>query len=91
VQADRRKLIFGGGVYLGCFFARRFIQKEVGLGKREPGQFDVVELELEEPLELCCQQLAVPTGKFGQTIIGDHVGAPLGWRETGQPNGRNLP
>ncbi len=36
------------------------------------------------------QQIAVPPRQFGQSIIRDHVGAPLGRGEIGQTNRRNL-
>ena len=56
--------------------------------ERKPGQFDVIKLKFDQPLQFGRQQLAVPTRQFSQPIISDDVGAPIGRREIGQTNRR---
>ena len=88
-QAVGRKFVLGGGLL--CLLFGCLVQHEVDLAERKPGQFDVVELKVEEPLQFGRQQRAVPTRQFGQPIIGYDVGAPVGRGEIGQPNRRHLP
>ena len=88
LQAVRRKFVLGTGLL--CLVFHCLVQHVVDLAERKPGQFDVVKLQFEQPLQFARQQIAVPPRQFSQPIISDDVGAPLGRGEIGQTNRRNL-
>src|ERR1019366_5034840 len=89
LQAVSRKFVLGSG--LRCLLFGCLVQHEVDLAERKSGQFDVIEFKFEQPLQFARQQPAVPTRQFSQPIISYDVGTPIGWREIGQTNRRNLP
>ena len=65
-------------------------QHVVDGAERKAGQCDVIELEVEEPLQLARQHGAVPTGQFSQPIVRYDVSAPIGRREIGQADRGHL-
>ena len=62
------------------------VEDEVDLGKAEPGQRHV-EFEVDQPLQLDCEDLAVPAGVQRQLIVGNHICPPLGLGEVRQRHG----
>ena len=65
-------------------------QGNVDLGQLEPGERQVVvELERREILELQGQQVTVPAGILGKLVVGDHIGANVGFAHVAQANGRD--
>jgi hypothetical protein len=55
----------------------RLLEEEVDLRNREPGQFDV-ELEVDEALQLDCQELLVPAGLLGELVVSQDIGPLFG-------------
>ena len=57
----------------------------------ESDRLDVeIQIDAGQRLQLLPQQPIVPFGDFGQSIVGDHEGSPLLWREMIETDGRNL-
>ena len=61
-----------------------FLEKEIDLGGLEARQLDL-EVEVDQGLQLDRQDLPVPAGLLGQSVVGKDVGPLLGLREVGQP------
>jgi len=66
----------------------RLLDGEVDLRQAEPSQLDI-EVEGDQRLQLDCKDLLVPACIERELIVGQHVGAPLGFGEMGKSDGRH--
>jgi hypothetical protein len=54
-------------------------QQQVNLGRVEPEVGNIKpSFAVDKVLEFNCKNVAIPTGEFGEAIVGDNVGALLG-------------
>src|SRR5262249_32791225 len=76
LRNGRARARFGYALTIGGLAASLFagIEHALDLAEIETGQFDV-ELAIEQSLQLRGQRIATPSGQFGETIVGDQIGA----------------
>lgn len=76
---------------IGGIFACTVIEQQIELGGLEAGDLQLeVEIHFGQGLEFDFQDLAVPAGEFGQAVVSDDIGAPLGRGEMTEHDGRHL-
>jgi hypothetical protein len=92
IRARHRRRRHVGDVVFGAGRLPRrlggFVERDVDVGCREAGDLDI-EVELDQPLQLNGEDLAIPAGLLGQPVVGEHVGPLLGLGEMREPNGRD--
>ena len=57
--------------------------------EREAGDLNVVELHILQKLQLNRQGVAIPTGKFGELVVGNDICPSIGLGHVSQDNNRN--
>jgi hypothetical protein len=66
-------------------------QEQVDLRRLKPGQRDTLgRQKVDQLAELDRQDFAIPTGLFGEFIVGDHIGALLRLGEMAKPDNRHM-
>ena len=80
-----------GIVGIGLGWDRCSLDQQIDLGHLEAGDLQVeIRGEVGEFAQLLAEQPVVPTGDFGQAIVGDHEGARLGVADVLQADRRDL-
>ena len=77
-----RGTVVGAGERGGTRLAS-IVEHDVDLSQREPGQRDV-EVEVDEALQLACQDLDIPAGVQRQRVVSDEIRATFGCRQVRQ-------
>src|SRR3984893_14873549 len=68
-------------------------QEQVALRRLKPGQRNIEALgrhKVDQLAELDRQDFAIPTGLFGEFVVGDHIGALLRRGEMAEPDNRRM-
>ena len=67
------------------------IQQQVQFGGFKAGEFQIeIQIHFGKSLEFDFQNLAIPSRQFGQTVVCDHIGPPLGGRQMRQLDCRHF-